>query len=210
MRRLSWWALVLALLPGCLPYVVATTAMPAPVGEVEASAPVYLIPGAIRLDSLRYSGIGFDLDARIGLSPRSDIGFRIPTLSGIVVSYKQLLTDPERRSGLALMPAVGFFWSHGYADLTAVASGPVDRAEWYGGVRAMGTVPLAAEARTLPGSIGGVFGLKIPGQRYRAQPEIGVFYGPAGLQSESARVNVVLSIAFSAVGAFPRLPSRWP
>lgn len=40
---------------------------------------------------------GFDLEQRFGLDDRSDIGIRIPTISGAIVTYKRRLTSIANR-----------------------------------------------------------------------------------------------------------------
>lgn len=209
-RRDLWCALALGA-SGCLPYVVASTAKPTPVGELEAVAPTYLIPDAFRIDDARRTpAIGFDFEGRFGVSRRSDVGIRVPTLSGVVASYKHLLTHPDAASGVAVMPSLGYVMGYGYGDLTTIASGPVGRVEWYGGLRIMGTTPLRDSLTAHGAILGGFIGLKVPSTRAIVLPEIGVFRGPPGLASKQSRLNVVVSVSLNRIGPAPRPRPDWP
>ena len=193
----------------CLPYVVASSATPTPVGEVQALAPVYLIPDAVKIDEARRTpAMGFDFEGRFGVSRRADVGIRVPTLSGVVASYKHLLTDPGNATGVALMPSAGYLMGYGYGDLTSIASGPVGQVSWYGGLRVMGTTPLR-DSLSRHGAIFGAFlGLKLPARGRLVLPEIGVFRGPPGLTSSRPRFNVVVAVSVSGTEPFSRPQPR--
>ena len=85
----SGWLVVLSV-AGCVPYTVATTAQPVPVGEVAPTLVWYAIPNGIEV--LRDSSIawlGIDAETRLGVSDRADVGIRIPSASGVVVTDRK-------------------------------------------------------------------------------------------------------------------------
>src|SRR6266511_1970037 len=94
-----WLCCLVALsVAGCVPYTVATTAQPVPEGDVATVLVWYSIPNGIEV--MRDSGVawvGIDAESRLGVSDRADVGIRIPSASGLVVTYKyRLSANPDR------------------------------------------------------------------------------------------------------------------
>jgi hypothetical protein len=91
---------------GCLPYTVASTARPVGSGEVVRTATWYAIPNAVELDdTVAHPMYGIDGETRFGLDDRSDVGIRLPSFAGAVVTYKRRLDGPSAtpRPALAVM-----------------------------------------------------------------------------------------------------------
>ena len=142
--RFAAATLALTLATGCLPYTVGSTAQTIPAGESTKSAHVYYIPDAIDLsgDSVSSPMRGSDLEMRFGVDDRSDIGFRIPSYSGAVFTYKRRLvgTSAPESPAVSLMTGGGFVnWGeHAEGELTLMASGSASGIVTpYGGLRAM-------------------------------------------------------------------------
>lgn len=101
MRRVKTVARASLWLPlcagACIPYTVAATATPVPVGEIRSSTVMYATPlvDGRRSETPSRWRPGTDYDMRFGLSDRSDMAIRIPSFSGVVVSYKRLLSAPQ-------------------------------------------------------------------------------------------------------------------
>ena len=128
----------------CLPYTVATTAQPVPEGK---SAPVlvsYAIPNGIdiyRDSSTRSTApvYGLDMESRLGVTQRADVGVRIPSGTGIIVNYKHRLSPSfdANAAALAIMVGGGFvnLGSHAFLETTFIASGRQAMFTPYGGLR---------------------------------------------------------------------------
>src|SRR5438876_381766 len=146
----SGWLVVLSV-AGCVPYTVATTAQPVPVGEVAPTLVWYSIPNGIEV--MRDSSIawlGIDAETRLGVSDRADVGIRIPSASGVVVTYKyRLSTNRDRQApAIAVMGGGGLVnWgNHADFELTLIASGRQKLLTPYGGLRVGQVLPLSREA----------------------------------------------------------------
>jgi len=194
-------AAALALLAGvtaCIPYTVGSTARPVSVGDHSTTMSTFVMPSFGRLDSTRsFSNIAVDLERRWGVDPRSDVGVRITSGSGMVVNYKRLLTGPDVRADVAIMPGAGFvnLGQHAHFELTLLASRhDGSRASGsardstmrrmvvpYGGLRVMQVVPLAEGAVRDQPTAGGFFGMRIGSTDFGLSPEIGVFYDHSAL-----------------------------
>src|SRR5688500_7686859 len=93
-------AVALAAPTACLPYTVGSTAQPVAPGEVQRSGTVYISPNAIELfgDSVATSLRGADAEVRWGLTESTDLGLRVPSFSGAVVTAKHRMwgrAEPE-------------------------------------------------------------------------------------------------------------------
>ena len=110
-RKARPFRILLALPPmlgACIPYTVATTARPAPVGEQQRSMVMYTVPNGLESKSdsganLGASLPGSDVETRWGLDERSDVGIRIPSMSGIVMSATRSHVSYTRAAGAILL-----------------------------------------------------------------------------------------------------------
>lgn len=194
-------ALACLLAASCLPYTVGSTARTAPRGVLERTGTFYALPGAVENDpdSISIPMYGADAEIRYGLDDRSDIGLRIPSLSGAVLTYKRRLGDAAPEGvALAVMAGGGFvnMGEHGLAELTLLASGP-DRGTWtpYAGVRGMHVMPLSRYAVSDRPTAGGFFGVRIGRADFGVSPEVAVYYDPSALDLRQRRVIVVPAIS---------------
>lgn len=201
MRRLRnpiWWCCAVALsVTGCVPYTVATTAQPVPEGEVAPALVWYSITNGI--ENMRDSGsiawAGFDLETRRGVSERADVGIRVPSASGLVVTYKyRLSANPDRqKAAIAVMGGGGIVnWgNHLHFELTLLASGRQARLTPYGGLRVGQVLPLSRDAVSDSPTAGGFLGLRIGREQLGVSAECGVFYDRSALGLRSSNVIVV-------------------
>ncbi|MDQ3557240.1 MAG: hypothetical protein M3409_10775 [Gemmatimonadota bacterium] len=191
-------ALLLPLLGACVPYTVGSTAQTVPRGTISSAASLSFIPGGLdpyadeEWESESATFAMFDFEGRFGLDARSDIGVRIPTLSGIVVNYKRRLDGDTTgtRSALAAMVGGGFvnMGEHAHFEASLIASGP-ERSTLtpYGGLRAMQVLPLSSSAASDSPTLGIFGGLRIGTRELGVSPELGIFYDRStlGLRSNS-------------------------
>ncbi|HLM67691.1 MAG TPA: hypothetical protein VK358_09200 [Longimicrobium sp.] len=203
---------------GCIPYATGTTAATVAPGEVEPGTAVYFVPGGIETltaDSSGGSLIGFDVEARMGLDERSDLGIRLPGAVGAVLDYKRRVTgleDPDG-PGLALLVGGGVVngGEHAIAMGGFVASGRrTDRATPYGGFKAMQVFPLTEEAVEDDPTIGFFAGLRIGTQGLGVSPEIAVFYDRSALGLRDNDVILVPSLTVHGDQLLDALLGRRP
>ncbi|HYW31238.1 MAG TPA: hypothetical protein VE869_06985, partial [Gemmatimonas sp.] len=120
----------------CTPYTVHTSARPMAKGESRRTSMLFVVPGGAQFDSDSESNSGgtesaaipgFDIEQRWGLDERSDVGLRITTISGAIVSYKRRLDGPSDKDGAAtaLMLGGGFvnMGQHAHVEATLITSG---------------------------------------------------------------------------------------
>lgn len=196
--------LVATAMPGCIPYTVGTTARPVPEGQWVPAAVTYYIPAGIERarntgDTTRsLSLIGMDLEARLGLDDRSDIGVRVPGFTGIVVNYKRLLTGAHSdRAALAMLVGGGVVNAaeHAHLELALLYSArESDRLTPYGGLKLMQVLPITADAVKDRPSAGFFLGLRIGHADNGISPEIGVYYDHSALGLRRRDVIIVPSI----------------
>ena len=190
------------LLTGCLPYTVGSTARPASPGELRQTGTLYAIPGAFEreYDSVSVPMRGADIEVRYGLDDYSDIGLRIPSLSGAVVNYKRRLDGASEDPGaaFAVMAGAGFvnFGEHALGELTLLASGDDARTLVpYGGIRGMQVIPLSRYAVSDRPTLGGFLGIRIGSADFGISPEIGVYYDPSALELRERRWIIVPAVS---------------
>jgi hypothetical protein len=188
---LSFWSL------GCIPYTVGTTAQPVPRGE---SIPVliwYSIPNGLEYmrDSAAVAFSGVDVEGRSGVTDRADVGIRVPSGTGLVVTYKYRLTsNPDRKApALAVMGGGGLvnLGNHAYFELTLLASARQATFTPYGGLRGSQVIPLSTSAVTDSPTAGGFFGVRIGSDQLGVTPEVGVYYDRSATGVRSGNVIVV-------------------
>lgn len=197
-RKASRWSWTLILnATACVPHTVATTAQPVPVGE---NAPVliwYSIPNGIEVhrDTGHIAWLGIDVEARRGVTDRADIGIRIPSGTGLVVTYKYRLSkNPDHAAAaIAVMGGGGLvnLGNHAHFETTLIASGRQKLLTPYGGLRVGQVLPLSRDAVSDSPTAGGFCGLRIGKEQLGVSVEVGVFYDRSALAVRSANVIVV-------------------
>jgi hypothetical protein len=204
-----------ALLVGCIPYSVGSTARTVEPSERTRSTSAYLILNGVENligDSVarREAIPGVDSEIRFGVTPRADVGVRVPMLSGIVATYKQRLdrVEPdslglERGTHVALMPGAGFvnFGQHAHIELTLLVSdaGP---GPWsaYGGVRGMQVFPIGPNAVRDSPTLGGFGGVRIGTARRAVLPEVAIYYDRSALGLRTGNVIFIPSLTTQGFG----------
>ena len=197
-------AIAMLLTTACLPYTVASTARTAAPGHVTQTSIAYLIPNGIDIvrDQPPVAMPGVDYEARYGLDERSDIGVRVPSYSGAVVTYKRRLSgdENERTAATAVMAGAGVVnWGqHAHAELTFLASAPES---WsggvapYGGLRVMQVAPIERHATHDTPTAGGFLGLRMGNHLHGISPEVGVYYDHSALGLRHGNLIVVPALA---------------
>jgi hypothetical protein len=203
-------ALVILYSAGCIPLTVGSTAQPVPVGTTVSTTSIYVVPNSFddTLDNRSFPRYGVDAEARFGLDNRSDIGVRIPSMSGIVANYKRRLNGLSEDQGPAVAMMVGggiVNWGeHAHLEATLIASSAEsDRFTPYGGVRAMQVIPLNRGAVHDSPTLGAFFGTRIGSRLAGISPEIGVFYDHSALHLHKG--NILLVPAITIHGDLVRL-----
>ena len=198
----------------CIPYTVGSTAQTVPQGEVRQATTMYWIPNAARLGEDRAATLpGLDGEARWGLSGSTDVGLRVTSLSGMVVSLKHRLrggAHPDS-AAVSIMPGLGIVngGEHAHVELSLVASGRTrGRVTPYGGLRVMQVAPITEGAVHDSPTAGGFLGLRLGSDELGVAPEVGVFYDRSALGMRDRRVIVVPSITVRG-DAFRRLLRPW-
>ena len=202
LRTVLWGALAVSLAGACLPYTVGQTAQTLPSGETRQTGILYMIPHAVDVigDSVGAPMRGADVELRRGLDERSDIGLRIPSYSGAVVTYKRRLAgsaSPDR-SVMSIMAGGGLVnWGeHAEVELTLFASGRQSGAVTpYGGARVMQVAPLSAGAVHDSPTAGGFFGLRIAFDDLEVGPEVGVYWDRSALGLRKANYIIVPGVS---------------
>jgi hypothetical protein len=201
---------------------VGTTAQPAPLGERQS----YVIASVITNGGERFgdpergptsSYLAMDSEVRFGISNESDIGIRIPSLSGIVVNYKRRhrgQAHPDS-SGVATMWGGGFIngGHHAHVEATMVWSGARRGAAIpYAGARLMQAIPVHAEAAADDPTTGVFLGLALGTLDFSIAPEIAVYYDRSvlGLRDSPWMLIPTISIRDLPLPALfgPRFPRR--
>lgn len=201
-------ALTFVVLAGaCTPYAVSTTALPMARGEGQRTTTLGVVPGGADFagDSSgaareRIALPTLDVEQRMGLDDRSDWGVRIPTASGVIVSYKRRLDGPTNRDtrATAIMVGAGFvnFAQHAHGEVTLMTSGRESRSVVpYGGFRAIQVVPLSSTSVKDTPTIGAFAGMKAGGRSRGLSAELGVFYDRSALGLRRGSIVVVPSFA---------------
>lgn len=197
-----------ALLTGCIPYTVASTAKPVAPGQRTTTMSAYAMPSIANFDSGRtVAGLGVDYETRWGLDPRSDMGVRVVSFSGVVANYKRLLTDTASRTRVAIMSGAGIvnLGDHAHFETSLLISGdegpagsnrPTSNIVPYGGLRIMQVAPIAEGALHDQPTIGGFIGVRLGSVNFGVSPEVGVFYDHSALDVRRNEVVVVPAISF--------------
>ena len=217
MRRTMTRAAMLfaALTVGCTPYAVSMSALPMARGEGQRTTTMVVDPGGAEWSAdtsgkrrERFAVPILDVEQRIGLDDRSDWGARIPTASGVIVSYTRRLDVPTIRDSraTAVMIGGGFvnFAQHVHGDVTLITTGRGSASIVpNGGIHANQIVPMSTTAVKDSPTIGLFGGFKTGGRNRGVSAELGVFYDRSALGLRSNNFVVVPSIALHG-GAFER------
>lgn len=184
---------------GCLPYSMGATAATVRPQEIETTTSMTKIVSA---GSLRrpdgVSTSSADLEMRTGLNDRSDIGVRVTTLSGLVMSYKHRLAGSNTTGGLAVQSEGGFvnFGAHGLLGVSVVgSSNEVRDVGVFGGARVLAVAPMTTGAVSDRPSTGGFLGLRLGAGPVSFYPEVGVFHDPSALHLRRSSWIVVPTLA---------------
>lgn len=187
-------------LAGCIPYTVGSTAQPLRPGETQVAASWYFIPNGIELFDSTHTLSGIDVEVRRGLNNGvADVGIRVPSASGIMLSYKRRLGSRGdlNRPAVAVQVGAGFvnLGEHFAGELGFIASGRErNSATPYGGVRLVHVVPLSQSGRRDSPTAGGFFGVRLGSRDFGASPEIGIYYDRPIFGLRSAHFIVVPAI----------------
>lgn len=193
------------LIAACTPYAVHTTAQPLAKGEHTSGTIFTVVPAGARLDgdstgkSMAVPSI--DWERRMGLDDRSDVGLRINSFSGAIVSYKRRLDGPSTRNSTATALLVGAglvnWGQHAHAEVTLVtsASDSGRTVVPYGGFRAVQVAPLSSEVPHDKPTLGLFGGTRLGGRDGGISLEVGVFYDRSALGMRKSDLVVVPSVA---------------
>jgi hypothetical protein len=204
--KLDFMCRAVAVLPivyitGCIPLTVGSTARPVPVGATVHSMSLYVVPNSLddSISNRSFPRYGVDPEVRFGLDDRSDIGVRLPNMSGVVANYKRRLNGDSQAPGAATAIMVGGglvnLGDHLHLEATLLTSGE-ERTTFtpYGGLRAMQVIPINRGAVHDSPTLGGFLGARIGTVTAGISPEIGVFYDRSALKLHKGNVLVVPAI----------------
>jgi hypothetical protein len=223
-RALPLVSLGVLLTTGCTPYAVHTSAQPLLKGENTSGTIFTVVPGGARIDDSTSRAMpSLDWEKRMGLDDRSDVGLRINSFSGAIVTYKRRLDGKTSEQGVAtsLMVGAGFVnvGEHAHGEITLVTSA-TDSGRTvipYGGVRAIQIVPLSTTAVHDKPTIGVFGGTRLGSREGGISVELGVFYDRSALGLRRNDVVFVPSIAFHGLsfrrmfsGIVPQTPAMRP
>lgn len=193
------------LLAACTPYAVHTTAQPLAKGEHASGTIFTVVPAGATMgsDSSRTSVAmpSVDWERRIGLDDRSDVGIRVNSMSGAILTYKRRLDGDVRSStpATALLVGAGLVnWGqHAHAEVTLITSAKDSGRTVipYGGLRGIQVAPLSSEAPTDKPTIGVFGGTRLGGRDGGVSVELGVFYDRSALGLRRNDLVIVPSIA---------------
>ena len=192
----------LAVLAGCVPYAVGTTAATVPERRVEPSGIVQI--ASARRDLDRGDGpsgpaVSLANEARLGLDGRTDVGVRLTGFGGVTASVKRRLRGQGDTGSAVVLGAGVVGASHVHTEATLIvsrASAPLlgrtlgSRVAPYGGVRVQDLAPVAADALNPPPAVGVFAGARLGWPDLAISPEVGVFYSPAPISGERSVVVV--------------------
>jgi hypothetical protein len=212
----SWLPLTLILfantaLTGCISYTVGQSAETTAMGERSASSSINLVNGTLKSnsDTISTTRPSVDNEMRFGIDNRSDIGLRVTSFSGFMVSWKRQLSRPdssrfiENRSRTSLMLGGGVLnlASHAALEATLITSGPWSTAgQWYSAARVIQVAPIRSGAKNDDPTFGVVMGYLFGNREQSVGPEIGVYYDRSVLGLNKNRVLVIPSIVIRGDG----------
>jgi hypothetical protein len=193
---------ICALLTGCISYTVGQGAETASVGKQVYSSSVSVVPGTLD-DSTPTRRPSVDTELRYGVNPRTDIGLRIATWSGFMVTWKRQLTradsstKQENRARTSIMLGGGVLnmGEHAGLEATLISSGKWSQyGQLYGAIRAVQVIPITSTARSDDPVIGAAVGYLLGNREYSIGPELGVYYDRSVLGLNTNRILVIPSV----------------
>jgi hypothetical protein len=199
---------LLPLLTGCISYTVGQGAETARVGERVSSTSMNVVPGTID-DSLPLRRPSVDNEVRYGIDDRTDVGFRVATWSGFMVTWKRQLTradtarTPENRARTSIMLGGGILnmGEHAGLEATLIRSGKwTSRGQLYGAIRAAQVLPITSTAVSDDPVVGASMGWLFGDREYSIGPELGVYYDRSALGLNNRRIIVIPSVVIRATG----------
>ncbi|MDZ7631418.1 MAG: hypothetical protein U5K74_08740 [Gemmatimonadaceae bacterium] len=161
-----------------------------------------------------------DTDIRFGVDDRTDIGFRIATYSGFMVTWKRQLTRAdtskftENRARTALMLGGGLVnaGEHAALEATLISSSRWSAAgQWYAAARAIQVFPITNSAREDDPVVGLAIGHLFGDPQSSIGPEIGIYYDRSTLGLNTNRILVIPSLVVrgQSLFGFGRRAARW-
>jgi hypothetical protein len=182
---------------------------------MERSLVWYFIPDGIELFDTTATFTGIDFEIRRGLNDGvSDVGLRIPMLSGLVGTYKRRLNSvsvPGEGPAVAVLVGAGIvnLGQHVHGEIGFIASAAEQGTVVpYGGLRAMQVLPLSESAVSDSPTAGGFLGARFGRRDFGVSVEIGVYYDESALELRSRNVIVVPSITLHGDELMRLLTSR--
>jgi hypothetical protein len=202
---------VLLLCTGCISYTVGMGAETTPVGERASTSSLNWVPGTLGDSAYRRTTRrpSVDSDFRRGIDERTDVGVRLATYSGVMVTWKRQLTRadtasaPENRTRTALMLGGGVLnaGEHAGVEATLVTSGPWSSVgQPYAAARVMQVVPLNADAREDDPVAGLAIGFQFGDRHHSVGPELAVYYDRSVLGLNANRILVIPALVIRSQG----------
>lgn len=197
-----------ALLTGCISYTVGQGAETAPVGKPVSSTSINVVPGTIG-DSTPIRRPSIDTEVRYGLNPSTDIGFRVATWSGFMVTVKQQLTradsstKQENRARTSIMFGGGVLnmGEHAGLEATLISSGKwTKQGQLYGAIRVAQVFPITSTAVSDDPVVGASVGYLFGNRDYSIGPELGLYYDRSVLGLNTSRILVIPSVVVRRTG----------
>lgn len=220
-------ATTLALTGACLPYSVGSTAQTVRPGEKATTNNYWIMPKGVALnekDSAQASTalFGIDRETRWGIDSSSDFGLRVPSASGLVATYKKRVSGYGHPDSAAVSWQLGGgvvnFAQHMEVEASLLTSGAKHgNIAWYGGLRAIHTIPIGSDFKQDQPSLGALIGARIGLANDDIMPELAIYHDPSvtGVRKSNIIFVPSLSIKGTALnrvaryvfgGKFGRLP----
>lgn len=203
---------------GCLPYSMNSTAATVHRDSVTVMATLP-IGARARYSGDEYAprGPGVDVEGRIGMSDRSDLGLRITSVSGLVLSYKYRLLGDRDGAALAAQAEIGGvnLFSSAIGGVTVMASGSESRVIVpYAGARVLALSSRRSYVSESGPFAGGFGGLRIQAGWLSFFPEVAVYRNHAAPVETADRWLIIPSVGVRATRrnppANPCRVGRWP
>ena len=204
-------AAILLLCTGCISYTVGMGAETTAPGETSSSTSLNVVPGTLKESGgttpTRRPSV--DTEIRYGLNPRTDIGFRLATYSGVIATWKRQITRPdssrmiENRPRTSIMLGGGLIngGEHAAWEATLISSGAWSTAgQFYGAARATQAVAVTGTARRDDPVFGLAIGYLLGTRESSIGPELGVYYDRSALGVNTNRILVIPSIVVRSEG----------
>lgn len=201
-------------LSGCISYTVGMGAETVAPQERATSNNLSVVPGTLggsggSQRTLRTRRPALDTDMRWGLDDQTDMGVRINTYSGVMVTWKRQLTrpdtanEPESRARAALMLGTGVvnMGEHGAVEATLITSAPWTAAgQLYAAARVTQVIPLNADAVRDDPVVGVSVGHLFGDRSMSVGPELGIYYDRSALGLNTSRVLFIPSLVVRRQG----------